>query len=330
MTLTVESAIAKQIEKFYIELLNRIPTKDDLRNYLELIESGKIHITEIPALMKKSKEFEILQYMKKMGKGPIKTKDNVTMYLNPRDKAVSYFLSKDKVWEPFETEIMKKFFKKNTVFIDIGAHIGYYTLLCASIAKEGKVFSFEPEKENFDILKENILENNFKNVIPSDFAISNREGSASLYLSNEDNTGDNRFFANDFREIPEKRRVSKVKCISLDKFLATYKITPDVIKMDIQGAELLALKGMEKTLKQATKVALFTEFWPRGILANGGSPSDFLNLLSQYGFEIYEMSALQKEIIKKPLAKIVTENTDDSNPEKQTDLLCLKGLNVPP
>ena len=329
MTLTIDSAISRQIEKFYIEILGRKPNSSDLRNYLELIESGEIHFTDIPLLMKKSEEFKIIQQMKKIGKEPIRTKDGITMYLNPNDKAVSYFLSKEMVWEPFETEIMKNFFKSNTVFADIGAHIGYYSLLCASIAKQGKVFSFEPVKENFEILKKNVGVNNFKNIIISDSAISDTDSPKILYLSNENNTGDNRFFSDNFREIPENRLELKVKCITLDQFLVNYKIKPNIIKMDIQGAELHALKGMKKTLDEITKLVIFTEFWPRGIVANGGSPISFLDLLSHHGFEIYEIDSVQKKILKKSTKQLVDENTNESNPEKQTDLICLKGLKLP-
>lgn len=329
MTLTIDSAMAKQIEKFYIEILDRKPNSSDLKNYLELIESGKIHFTDIPLLMKKSEEFKITQHMKGIGKEPIRTKDNIMMYLNPKDKAVSYFLSKENVWEPFETEIMKKFFKSNTVFIDIGAHIGYYSLLCASIAKQGKVFAFEPVKENFEILKKNAQVNNFKNIIISENAISDTDSSKLLYLSNENNTGDNRFFSDNFREIPENRLELKVKCVTLDQFLVDYNIKPNIIKMDIQGAELLALKGMKKTLDNITKLVVFTEFWPRGIVANSGSPLGFLDLLSHHGFEIYEINSVQKKILKKSTKQLVEENNDESNPEKQTDLICLKGLKLP-
>ncbi|MGC1708711.1 MAG: FkbM family methyltransferase [Nitrosotalea sp.] len=314
------SGIANQIREFYAEILKRKPNEDELKNYLVLLEGGNIHVSEIPSLMKNSDEYKILKHMEKVGRGPIKT-NGITMYLNPKDKAVSYYLSRDGMWEPFETELMKKFFNKTTNFIDIGAHIGYYALICASVANQGSVLSFEPEEENYKILKENITLNNFENVIALDYAISNKNDTIDLYLSNEGNTGDNRFFPNDFREITEKRKQIKVKCITLDSYLLQHKIEPDVIKMDIQGSEFLALQGMEKTIKSSNKLVLFTEFWPHGIIHNKGSPEEFLNTLSDNGFEIYDINQKEKKIEKKSNKQLIENNLDPKNPEAQTDLL---------
>lgn len=69
--------------------------------------------------------------------------------------------------EEFETEIFKKEIKKGDTVLDLGAHIGYYTLLAAKLVGEkGKVFAFEPEPTNFALLKKNIKINNYQNVIP--------------------------------------------------------------------------------------------------------------------------------------------------------------------
>lgn len=69
--------------------------------------------------------------------------------------------------EEFETEIFKKEIKKGDTVLDLGAHIGYYTLLAAKLVGEkGKVFAFEPEPTNFALLKKNIKINNHQNVIP--------------------------------------------------------------------------------------------------------------------------------------------------------------------
>jgi FkbM family methyltransferase len=326
MKLKVNNPIANQIERFYLQLLHRHPSNTDLKKYLSFIESGKLHLADIPPIMKSSKEYKILKHMEKVKNRPIRTKDGITMYLNPSDKAVSYYLSMDGVWEPYETELMKGFFKNNTNFIDIGAHIGYYSLLGASIVTKGRVISFEPEKENFRILQKNVAINNFKNITLSDHAISDKRDTVDLYLSNEGNTGDNRFFADNFRKIPEKRKRVKITTITLDEFLVADGMKPDIIKMDIQGSEALALKGMKKTIHEADSLMLFTEFWPQGILINGDSPRTFLQSLSDNGFEIYEINSQKTKLEKKSNSQLIQENLIDSNPEKQTDLLCLKNV----
>lgn len=147
MKLSLESSIAKQIEKFFAEILRRYPNKADLQYYLDMLESGKIMLGEIPLLLKNSEEFQILNNFQKVKEGPIITKDGLTMYLDPTDNAVSSYVAFYKTWEPFTTELMKKYLKRDTNFIDIGAHIGYYSLFCASRAKNGRVIAFEPEEK---------------------------------------------------------------------------------------------------------------------------------------------------------------------------------------
>lgn len=329
MKLSLESSIAKQIEKFFAEILNRYPNNADLQDYLDMLESGKIMLGEIPLLLKNSEEFKILNNLQKVREGPIITKDGFTMYLDPSDNAVSGYVALYKTWEPFTTELMKKYLNENTNFIDIGAHIGYYSLFCASHAKNGRVIAFEPEEKNLGILRKNIHANNIKNITISDYAISDMNDTMiDFYLGGENNTGDNRFFPDTFRELSLKRNKVKIKTSTLDNFLKTDGMKPDLIKMDIQGGELLALKGMKHTIENSDKLLLFTEFWPRGILSNGGSPKEFLELLCQNGFNIYEISKKQTRLEKKPITQLVNENLIDSNPEMQTDLVCLKNIKI--
>ena len=75
------------------------------------------------------------------------------MYLNKLFREVSHA----GIWEPFETKIVKKLVQRGDVAVDIGANIGYYTLLFSRLVKlSGKVFAFEPEPANFSLLKKNI------------------------------------------------------------------------------------------------------------------------------------------------------------------------------
>lgn len=327
MKIDKNSSIANQIKELYVEILERKPNKKELESYLILLEGGNIHVGEIPSLMKNSDEYKILKHMEKVGRGPIKT-NGITMYLDPKDKSISYHISRYGAWEPFYTEMIKKFFNKTTNFIDIGAHIGFYTLICASVAKQGSVLSFEPEEKNYKILKENICLNNFKNVITSNYAISNKNDLVDFYINNEGSTGGNQFFPNDFREVMEKRKRIKVKCITLDSYLQQHPTEPDMIKMDIQGSEFLALQGMEKTIQNSNRLVLFTEFWPQGIIHNKGSPEEFLNTLSDNGFEIYNINQKEKRTEKKSNEQLIETNLDPNNPEAQTDLLCLKNVKM--
>ena len=85
------------------------------------------------------------------------------LYVNPNDKVLSDSIIRDGIWEKEETEFVKSYIKRNWVVLDIGANIGYFTLIFSKlVGKNGKVFAFEPDPDNFEILKRNIVENHIK------------------------------------------------------------------------------------------------------------------------------------------------------------------------
>jgi FkbM family methyltransferase len=207
------------------------------------------------------------------------------MYLDLRDKGFARPLYESGVHEPAETEFLAKALRPRMTFVDIGANIGYYTLLgAAAVGKEGKVIAFEPEPHNLELLKKNIALNRFSNVVIENKAISDRAGPAELFLS-EDNIGDHRIYR------AEVARPSiSIESTTLDDYVGQRGLRVDVIKMDIQGAEFAALQGMRETLTGNSDIILVTEFWPLGLTAFGVKPEDFLHELTQMGFRLYELT----------------------------------------
>ena len=89
--------------------------------------------------------------------------DGNKIFLDSKD---TLHLSTKKIYEELGTEIVKKEVKEGDIVIDIGANIGYFTLLFAKlVGPAGKVYSFEPEPSNFSILKKNVKVNEYRNVI---------------------------------------------------------------------------------------------------------------------------------------------------------------------
>jgi 23S rRNA U2552 (ribose-2'-O)-methylase RlmE/FtsJ len=171
-------------------------------------------------------------------------------------------------YEPVETELLKKEIKKGDVVVDVGASVGYYTLLFAKLVGEnGKVFSFEPDPTKFSILQKNVSLNNFSNVILENRFISDnsKKEDSNVYSSLDD------YFYNNIESI-------------------------DLIKMDIEGAEVLALKGMVKILQNTQKIKLLTEFHSSELRKFGATPIEFLNDLRSLGFSIFNISEKDKSI----------------------------------
>lgn len=128
--------------------------------------------------------------------------------------------------------------------IDIGAHIGVYTVLAAEkVGDTGKVVAIEPEPENYKQLLKNIELNNFRNVTPLNIALFNHEGYENLYLSSLSGS----------HSLSAKENIVssiKVPLKTLDNLLEKLNLKKvDIIKIDTEGAEIPILKGAEKTLK---------------------------------------------------------------------------------
>lgn len=155
------------------------------------------------------------------------------MRLNPEDRAVSAVIAEERTWEPLETRIIEGRVGEGDVVVDVGANIGYYTLLLSQLVGEGgHVFAFEPEPTNFALLTQNVSLNDRENVTLVNAAVADTSGRLPLYLAGE-NKGDHRLF-----DSPEETRDSVlVDVVRLDAYFAEYPRALDFIKIDIQGSE---------------------------------------------------------------------------------------------
>ena len=214
----------------------------------------------------------------------VEVKEN-KMYARSLDRILALYLWKFSLLEDNETQILKKLIKKGMSVFDIGANIGYYTLIFSRlVGKNGRVFSFEPDPENFRLLVKNIKVNKFKNITPVQKAVSNKNGKIILYLCQE-HKGNHSIIENfAWKKI-------MVESTTLDSFLRT-GIKPDLIKMDIEGAEYLALLGMKKTLTKNKKIILLTEL-------SSSVPKQLFNLFKSFGLKV---NLIDKDRISEPVS----------------------------
>jgi FkbM family methyltransferase len=193
-----------------------------------------------------------------------------TMFLDSKD---SLGLSVWGIHEPLVTKIFKKEIRSGYVVLDIGAHIGYYTLIAAKlVGKNGKVFAFEPDPTNFTLLKENIITNSYKNVVIAQKAVTNKSGKLKLYLS-EDSSGHRICDSHD------GRRAIEIESVQLDDYFRNHDGHIDFIKMDVEGAEYNAIQGMLLLLKKNRNLKIVTEFYPEGLERFGTEPKKLLELI---------------------------------------------------
>jgi FkbM family methyltransferase len=172
---------------------------------------------------------------------------------------------------PLECELLQRIVNKDSVVLDIGANTGTYTLYLAHLAKH--VYAFEPHPDNFKQLQENtkLLDN----VLRYEVAISNRSDFRFLYTCPQDN-GMNRLYPSKWCEGGEQIRVSTIKLD--DAFLITENNKINFVKMDIEGYEYHAIKGMTKLI-QRDKPIIMMEFHPPTLIEAGTDPREFYNLM---------------------------------------------------
>jgi FkbM family methyltransferase len=206
----------------------------------------------------------------------ITTKQGFTLYL---DDADSLALSYNKEYEAEETQFFIENIKEGMRVVDVGANIGYYTTLFSRlVGPSGSVIAFEPDPTNFSLLEKNCKTNGCRNVTLENLALSDRDGEAKLHLSDV-NRGDHRMSSSD-----DSLQTIVIKTVRLADYLKQDDRF-DLLKMDIQGHEFHALKGMGDLL-DAKKVTLVMEFWPEELKKAGSDPVELLEHLISRDFEI--------------------------------------------
>jgi FkbM family methyltransferase len=227
-------------------------------------------------------------------------------------------LATHEVYEPFETALFKKEIKPGQTVLDIGANIGYYTLMAAKlVGPKGKVYAFEPDPDNFALLKKNVESNGYTNATLINKAVSNKTKTAKLFL-NKTNRGDHRLY-----DSKDGRPFIPIRTVKMDDFFKKTDKKINFIKMDIQGSEAGALEGLKILIRKNSQLKLITEFWPYGINQAGHSPLSYLRTLKKIGFKIFEVSEKEKTLRPAQVEKILKQCTVQNR--NYTNLFCKKG-----
>ena len=240
--------------------------------------------------------------------------------------------------EKMEIQIFEKYLKSGMTVLDLGANVGFYTMLSRSIVGEnGRVFAFEPSQRNANLIRASIEENSFTNVKVVEAAVSDKIGISTLYLSPNQNSAHS-LLNLDFKydKSSEIEKTADVKVITIDDYLeknvGDFKV--NFIKMDIEGSESNAIKGMKKVFDENEHLILVSEFWPNGFLKNNKNPKDYLEMLAGLNFTINHIDELQGQVYPvsvKQLMEIANarKETAEQNKETQfwgyyTNILCVR------
>jgi len=188
---------------------------------------------------------------------------------------------KDNPHERGEVKFLKSIVKEGMNVIDIGANVGITTVTVArKIGRRGKLYSFEPTPEYFNILKENISSNGLENVKVYELAVTDQVGRVP-FSQKELSSG---------IVFEEGAKRFEVSTTSIDRFLSEEKIERiDLINMDCEGSELLVLKGAKKTLWE-NKVKIFCEIHHDFLKQLGQSVEELVQYLQGLEFQVQSVS----------------------------------------
>ena len=185
------------------------------------------------------------------------------IYVSTLDTLVSQRLLAGQEWERRTSELFRRELRPGMVVLDIGAHIGYFTLLAARLVGErGRVFAFEPLERCCRLLTRSLRSNGFGNVTVVPKGASNQTGRIRLGQS-----------------------WRMIDVVPLDEFFADPGFRVDFIKMDIDGGELAALEGMKNLVRNNPAAKVVLEYDPACLKMCGVQPAELFAKLDEMDFQ---------------------------------------------
>lgn len=192
------------------------------------------------------------------------------MLLHAHDRVMTPFITAHGCWEPDEAAWLKSVLREGAVFVDVGANIGYFSVLGANaVGPDGHVVAVEPDVGNLGLLAGNLWRNGCDNVEVVPAAAWSHRGLLGL-RHNDVNTGDHQT-----HPVSSDDGSAYVPAVALDELLDEIGRI-DVIKVDTQGSDHYVLRGLERTLESNPEVVLLVEFWTDSMVERDLSADDIL------------------------------------------------------
>src|ERR1017187_6461792 len=208
----------------------------------------------------------------------------IKMHLDP-DDLVSRTILETGEWEPTSWEAMRQHLGRGATFIDVGAHIGYYSLKAAPVVgPSGHVIAIEPNPETLRELEANIRSSDARVISVQPVACYDAETTLELFAAPEANTGATSLSKANASQAGVVVQAYKVRARPLDDIVSEAGVTRvDMIKIDVEGAEYVVLKGAQKTLARFHPVVL-AEILDHNLRAMGSSTSELIGFMRTLGY----------------------------------------------
>ncbi len=210
------------------------------------------------------------------------------MFVDPDDFFIGGEIARTRVYEPEVAAALRQRLRPGAVFVDIGANIGYFSLLAAvRVERTGRVLSFEPNDENCALLRRSVQENGFENVDVYPCAVADRSQTLLLVAGGVNSNGQ---VIERSPGVDHPSLSRDVPAVALDECLA-HVAKVDVVKIDIEGGEARAWKGM-RGLVATHRPVIITEFSP-ALIENVSreTPAAYLEQLQAAGYDLAVLGA---------------------------------------
>ncbi|HZW57363.1 MAG TPA: FkbM family methyltransferase [Nitrososphaerales archaeon] len=224
--------------------------------------------------------------------------------IDPKDKGVSASISLFGAAEPCVTEVFRRITKKGMTVLDIGANIGWYTMLGSSlVGTNGKVIAVEPEPTNFEMLSKSVELNRIENVNLLNACVAQSAGKVKLFLSPSNRGGHSIMY--------KTGRYVESEAITVDQIVAKFG-SIDIVKIDAESAEPMILAGASRLLDEDLPLHIIMEYSPQAWKASGGTASKLFER-----FQIFKINT-------SPYLLSRLSSFEDLPPDKQSMLYLRK------
>ncbi len=213
-----------------------------------------------------------------------------TLLIPSADRLLYAFLHRAGWMGSAERRFFPRVIQPGMTILDIGANIGLYALLFARLAgPKGQVYAFEPDPALSAALERARRRAGRENLHTYPLALGDAAGRQRL-LRSFFNSGDNRLQAASGAASTPCAGDPEITVVRGDDQLMHVPAV-DFLKIDVQGWEMHALRGLQATIARSPHLQIYSEFWPDGLRAAGSSPQEYFRFLVEAGFRIETLSA---------------------------------------
>ncbi|PYT11932.1 MAG: hypothetical protein DMG59_25025 [Acidobacteria bacterium] len=268
-------------------IFSRVNRSATLRAYFWLEQTSTEHWPLKRAKSSIEKLAPVLCRLGILGPARVQVEPGVSFLLDPRDLlAVSILRGGE--WQPELWDSLAPALSNGSVFLDVGAHIGYFSMKAARrVGKAGRVLAFEPNPETLKLLRDNATANNAQNVIVEPIACTDREQTLTLYAAPTINTGASSLARqNADISVEEAPRPYSVRGRPIDDVVRELNLTRvDAIKIDVEGAEVYVLRGAMDTMRRFHP-KLVVEVVPQQLAGFQTTVDDLTSLIRAAGYNL--------------------------------------------